>query len=153
MYPADITLNLIKQKFNPYKCGWGRAKAGWGGGRKGRKHIAVLWSHKEEAASCRQAPCMLNSACCMPSTGQRPWDQAQYALWQAKQKPGRSHWYLHSVYQTVMALSAPSLPPPADGHIHETRVDFKGNPTVFKWYTMGRLAFEMAYVLPDRKTV
>ncbi|KAL4424959.1 hypothetical protein ABPG77_002844 [Micractinium sp. CCAP 211/92] len=39
------------------------------------------------------------------------------------------------------------------GHIHETRVDFKGNPTVFKWYTMGRLAFEMAYVLPDRKTV
>lgn len=39
------------------------------------------------------------------------------------------------------------------GHIVETRVDYKGTTTTIKWYTLGRAAFEMGYVMPDRKTV
>lgn len=115
VYPADITFDLIKQKFNPYKCEWGGRGAVEGSARL----IALTYPH------CLQA-CQ---HCRRPGIG---W------LHQIKQQ-GTNH------------ACAPSRP--ADGHIHETRVDFKGTVASFKWYTMGRAAFEMAYVLPDRKTV
>lgn len=39
------------------------------------------------------------------------------------------------------------------GHIVETRITPTGSVKVEKWYTLGRAAFEMAYALPNRRTV
>ena len=39
------------------------------------------------------------------------------------------------------------------GHITEISLDKDGKPKVGKHFAMGRLAFEMALVLPDNKTV
>ncbi len=38
-------------------------------------------------------------------------------------------------------------------YIAETKVDEKGNATYTKHYSMGRFAHELAYVMPDKKTV
>lgn len=39
------------------------------------------------------------------------------------------------------------------GYITEVSVDANGNPTARKHYSMGRFAHELAYVMPDQKTV